>query len=263
MAPIATTSTFDATDDPSVLSEQELAEQEAYEIGDRLVSEHENQLLGKFNSVEELERAYSELERKLSQRGQEEPQEDLEEAEEEPEDESPDEEGSLLSRLFQEADEGEFSEETLALIDQTNQRDLINEFLAYREQNQPREAYEMSPQDVADMKGIVGGEQQYEAMCAWASENLPAEEVEVFDYVVTELGDPRAVYFAIQALNYRFREAAGYEPELLGGRAPSNSGDYFESHAQLVEALSDPRYERDPAYRASVEAKLERSGDLI
>lgn len=263
MAPIASTQTFDMTDDPSVLSEQELAEQEAYEIGDRLVSEQEQQLLGKFNSVEDLERAYEELERKLHARGQEEPQEDEEGYEEDQEDESPDEEDSLLLRVFQEADSGEFTEETLEALDQVNQRDLVNEFLAYREQSQPREAYEMTSEDVAEMKGLVGGEQQYDAMCAWASENLPAEEIEVFDFVVTELGDPRAVYFAIQALNYRFREAAGYEPELLAGRSPSNRGDYFESHAQLVEALSDPRYEKDPAYRAAVEAKLERSGDLI
>lgn len=270
MAPIASTQTFDMTDDPSVLSEQEQAEQEAYEIGDRLVSEHEGQLLGKFNSVEDLQQAYEELERRLHSKAQEEShvaaggnQEDEEGYEEEQEDEPLDEEDSLLSRVFQEADAGEFTEETLEALDGADPRDLINEFLAYREQNQSREVYEMTPEDVVEMKGIVGGEQQYDAMCSWAAENLPPEEVAVFDYVVTELGDPRAVYFAIKALNYSFREAAGYEPELLAGRTPSNSGDYFESHAQLIEALSDPRYEKDPAYRAAVEDKLERSGDLL
>lgn len=251
------------TDDPSVLSEQEQAEQEAYEIGDRLVSEHEGQLLGKFNSVEDLQQAYEELERRLHSKAQEEPQEGEEDPEEDQEGWPSDEEDSLLSRVFQEADAGEFTEETLEALDGTDPRDLVNEFLAYREQNQPRESYEMTPEDVAEMKSIVGGEQQYDAMCSWAAENLPPEEVEVFDYVVTELGDPRAVYFAIKALNYSFREAAGYEPELLAGRTSSNSGDYFESHAQLIEALSDPRYEKDPAYRAAVEDKLERSGDLL
>ena len=35
--------------------------------------------------------------------------------------------------------------------------------------------------------------------------------------------------------------------------------DAFESIAQVTEAMSDPRYDKDPAYRASVEKKIARS----
>lgn len=261
MAPIATTSTFDSTDNLEALSSQEQAEQEAYEIGDRLVSEHEGLLNGKFQTVEELQKAYEELERNFHKKNQQETSE--EEPQEEEEEDVEEEDGSLLSRLFEEADSGEFSEETLEALDSANPRELVNQFLEYRDQNGPREAYELTPQDVSEMKSIVGGEQQYEAMCSWAAQNLDPQEIEVFDYVVTELGDPRAVYFAIQAMNYKFREAAGYEPRLLSGRSASNKGDGFQSHAQLVAAMNDPRYDRDPAYRASIEARLERSGDLM
>lgn len=261
MAPIATTSTFDSTDNEVLVSAQEKADQEAYEIGDRLVTEQETLLANKYRSPEELEAAYLELQRKLGEReASEAPQEGQEEAPEAEESEEGPEGSDVLSRLSEAADAGEFPEELLAEIDSLNPRDLANLFLEYREQQQP---YALTESDVAEMKAIVGGEQQYQAMCQWAAENLDPQEVAVFDSVVTELQDPRAVYFAIQALNYRFREAVGYDPQLLTGRTPSDRGDVFQSHAQLVAAMQDPRYDKDPAYRQAVEQKLERSPDLV
>ena len=45
----------------------------------------------------------------------------------------------------------------------------------------------------------------------------------------------------------------------LQGKPPSNSGDVFRSQAEVVEAINDPRYDRDPAYRNDVLMRLERS----
>ena len=57
----------------------------------------------------------------------------------------------------------------------------------------------------------------------------------------------------------RYEAVNGYEGRRLTGKAADTSGDVFRSQAQLVEAMSDPRYDRDPAYRQDVVAKLERS----
>jgi hypothetical protein len=46
---------------------------------------------------------------------------------------------------------------------------------------------------------------------------------------------------------------------MLTGKAPSTKGDQFKSQAQVIEAMNDPRYEKDPAYRKEVADKLERS----
>ena len=46
---------------------------------------------------------------------------------------------------------------------------------------------------------------------------------------------------------------------MLTGKAPKSSGDVFRSQAEVVEAMSDPRYDRDPAYRNDVFEKLSRS----
>ena len=46
---------------------------------------------------------------------------------------------------------------------------------------------------------------------------------------------------------------------MLTGNAPKQSGDQFRSQAEVVQAMSDPRYDKDSAYRQDVMKKLERS----
>ena len=46
---------------------------------------------------------------------------------------------------------------------------------------------------------------------------------------------------------------------MLTGKAAQSSGDVFRSQAEVVKAMSDSRYEKDPAYRKDIYDKLERS----
>ena len=46
---------------------------------------------------------------------------------------------------------------------------------------------------------------------------------------------------------------------MLTGKAPSTTKDQFKSQAQLIEAMNDPRYDNDPAFRKEIADKLERS----
>jgi len=68
-----------------------------------------------------------------------------------------------------------------------------------------------------------------------------------------------AVKMAITGLHARYSAVEGREPKLIGGRAPKGSTDKFESTAQLVAAMSDPKYSTDPAYQRKVQEKLSRS----
>ena len=43
------------------------------------------------------------------------------------------------------------------------------------------------------------------------------------------------------------------------GNAPVSAKDVYRSQAELVAAMSDNRYDSDPAYRQDVIEKLERS----
>ena len=57
----------------------------------------------------------------------------------------------------------------------------------------------------------------------------------------------------------RYQNDNGYEGRMLQGKASKTSTDVYQSQAQLVAAMSDPRYDNDPAYRQDVIAKLDRS----
>ena len=105
---------------------------------------------------------------------------------------------------------------------------------------------------------MVGGEKAYKSMITWAGQNLSKAEIEMYDSVMGK-GDPNAIFFAVQALSSKYGDATGFEGQTLTGRASAQENEGFQSQAQLVEAMSDPRYDRDPAYRRSVLNKLANS----
>ena len=75
-------------------------------------------------------------------------------------------------------------------------------------------------------------------------------------------GNAKAIELAVAGLKAQMDNANGYEGRMLSGKSPRTSGDVFRSQAALVEAMNDPRYDNDPAYRQDVIAKLERSDNL-
>ena len=46
---------------------------------------------------------------------------------------------------------------------------------------------------------------------------------------------------------------------MLTGKTAAEKGDVFRSQAELVAAMSDRRYDSDPAYRQDIIEKLDRS----
>jgi hypothetical protein len=109
-----------------------------------------------------------------------------------------------------------------------------------------------------ELMKMVGGEKAYQSMISWAGQNLTKQEIEMYDSVMGK-GDPNAIFFAVQALNSKYSEAVGNDGQLLTGRGTADGGTGFRSQAELVQAMSDPRYDSDPAYRQDVIRKLERS----
>ena len=252
---MASTLTYDPSNDPQLLSEEEARDQESYEIGNQLQQEQDQLLAGKYRDAEELEQAYLELQRKFSSRDQ--TQNEAEPEVEQVEDEDPID-ISFLNQLASEADSGQFTDQTLQALEQMSASDIADMFLAYRQQQPDEPVYsQMSDQDVSELKGVVGGDEQYNQMIGWAAQNLSPEEIQVYDAVM-DRGDPQAIYFAIQALNYRYQESVGVDGRLLTGNA-AQTQDVFRSQAEVVRAMNDPRYENDPAYRQDIYNKLERS----
>ena len=131
---------------------------------------------------------------------------------------------------------------------------------AYIEQqsNQQAPAYEMSDQDISSIKGLVGGEAEYDTLVSWASDNLEPSSIDGFDSLI-ETGNYKAIELAVAGLAALYDAQFGSEGSMVTGRAPRSDGDSFKSQAEVVTAMSDPRYEKDPAYRQSIIDKLDRS----
>jgi hypothetical protein len=105
---------------------------------------------------------------------------------------------------------------------------------------------------------MVGGKKAYQAMIEWAGQNLSQGEIDMYDRVMGK-GDPSSIFFAVQALSGRFNDAVGSDGKLLTGRGSNSEESSFRSQAELVKAMSDPRYDKDPAYRQDVMRKLDNS----
>ena len=105
---------------------------------------------------------------------------------------------------------------------------------------------------------MVGGEKAYQSMINWAGQNLSKSEIEMYDSVMGK-GDPNAIFFAVQALAAKYGDATGSEGQMLSGKSAKSEDNSFQSQQELVQAMSDPRYDNDPAYRRSVLNKLANS----
>ena len=261
---MAETLTYDAGTD-TVSTEENLTtdEQDSLEVGSKLVDQQEQLLAGKYKNAEELEKAYIELQQKLGsdEKGESEP-EQTEETEELPEI-SP--EVQLISEASVEFDEkGELGAETLEKFQQMSSKDLVSAYMELQSlaANAPQATTQESPDltdaDVNSIKNSAGGEQEYSNLLNWAGQNLPQSTVEAFD-ALCDSGDVQSIQLAVSGLKAQYENANGYEGRMLSGKPPRSSGDVFNSQAQVVEAMSDPRYDKDPAYRQNIMLKLERS----
>ena len=238
-------------------------------------------LAGKYKSVEDLEKAYKELQTKLSRGQSTAPEaEDNNAADDETDgdDETDDKPagdareiyGDLIGGKLDEAginfqemnvrwqqsgtlESGDYDQ----LAEAGFNRDMVDAYLSGLQYKATQDTA-LSVKEVASIKESLGGEAEYNKMIQWAGENLAPEEIEGFNQIINSQ-PMAAVKMAVTGLHARYTAVEGREPKLIGGRASKGNTDKFESTAQLVEAMSDPRYSKDPAYQRKIQEKLGRS----
>jgi hypothetical protein len=246
------------TYDPTPADQPEFNEQEveALQVGEQAAQEQNQMLAGKFKDAEALEQAYIELQKKLGEPNNENETTEVR-REEGLQEQRNEEEVAFLDTLWNES-QSEYSEETLKALGEMDAKEIAQMYLEYRHANETQDAPEISPEIVSSLQDIAGGEEAYNQMINWAGQNLSKEEITMFDNVI-ERGDPQSCFFAIQSLTNRFQDAVGKDGNVLTGYAPQESADVFRSQAEVVAAMQDPRYDKDPAYRNDVFTKLNRS----
>ena len=105
----------------------------------------------------------------------------------------------------------------------------------------------------------AGGKERYAELIDWASKNLSDGEQTAFNNMV-DAGNADQSKFAVQGLMSRAGMANNpNQPELFQGTSDITPTDSYQSVSQVTDAMNDPRYEKDPAYRKKVTDKLGRS----
>ncbi len=254
---MAETLSYDPTPEAEVLSEEE---QDSLQVGQELKEQQEQLLAGKYKSAEELEKAYVELQKKLGEGSDEDEQGEAEPSEEEAPEVSPAQ--SLITDASAEyAENGQLSEEMMSKFSEMSSQDLVQAYIemqANAPQAEAAEPVELSDNDVNAIKNSVGGEAEYDKVIDWATTNLSESQIEAYDDIIST-GNTDVIQMMVDGLKAKYDAANGSEGRMLSGKAPNNSGDVFRSQQEVVAAIADPRYDRDPAYRNDILEKLERS----
>jgi hypothetical protein len=198
----------------------------------------------KFESPEEMAKAYKELQKKMSK-----PKAEKKEAK--AEDASPVEAttGAIDAARGEFAESGELSDKTFDALEQAGlPREFVEQYIAGQQA--------MSVQQAATIQESIGGAGNYEAMSEWAGENLADGDLDAFNDIV-EGGSVEQARVAVKGLYAQFQAAGGKGPSLVQGSTSGDAGvKPFGSTAQVTEAMRDPRYASDPAYRENVEKRM-------
>ena len=253
--------TYDPT--PADAPEFTEEEQDSLRVADEL-GEKENELLaGKYQSAEELEEAYLNLQKKLGSQDEDDEVEDTTLNE----DEYPEDVADGVDLIMNASEEywendGAISEETMNRFTEMSSSDLVNAYMALKERNPDLDgggySEDLTDAEMNQVYNSAGGEAEYKNLTSWAAQNLDEAKMDAFNDII-DRGNATSIQIAVAGLRAEYEAQEGYEGRMLTGKAARSSGDIFRSQAEVVQAMSDPKYDRDPAYRQDVYDKLERS----
>ena len=233
-------------------------EQDSLAVGEKLVEQQDQLLAGKYKDAQELEKAYMELQSKLGQQDKAETETASAEPEE-PEKPSLSEGATFINSAQEEWNQNnKLSDETLAKFAEMPSSDLLQAYIEANQNAEPPQAEDISESQINDIKQSVGGEKSYANVINWAKNNFTDVQTNAFDEIVNT-GSVEAIKLAVAGMKAQYDNANGVEGRMVTGKPPVNSGDIYRSQAELVAAMNDPRYDRDPAYRQDVIEKLDRS----
>ena len=226
-------------------------------------------ILGKFKSVEDLAASYKELEGKLGTVTEEDQPQTEEEQTETNETEFNAEEfyGDGLASVLEEVgidpqeisnrftESGEINEDDYTKLGEAGfSKQVIDTYLDGL-RGGATSGEDIATAQIQGIKDSIGGDDNYGKMVSWAIENLPAEEVKEFN-ALTETANATAIKFAVQGLYSQYNNAMGVEPNLVSGKASSSGPTPYRSTAEVVTAMSDPRYGKDVTYTEDVQRRL-------
>lgn len=191
----------------------------------------------KFNSAEDMAKAYSELEKKIGQ-----PQEKNDNSETVGEGQE-----TIQNASVEYFEKGELTEDTYeALAKAGLSRELVDSYVA------GQSALIQNEQDA--IRNVAGND--YDKMSQWAGKNLADDEMKAYNDAVTS-GTIDQAKFAVSGLYARYKAENGNQPTLTMGNTAGSGSMPFSDMQDVRRAMSDPRYKAgDKAYHAEVDRRL-------
>jgi len=225
----------------SIVAESETVE----ETETPIESERPEWLPEKFDTPEDMAKAYAEAEKKLS-----EPKDTKESKEAKPKETSEPSDNVISSASEEFSNKGELSDKTYESLEKAGlSRDMVNAYIAGQQS--------LVDAQTASIHNSVGGEAEYDAMARWAGENLADDELDAFNTIV-ESGTTSQANVAVKGLYAQYKALGGGEPSLeKGGTSAADAGAKpYASAAEVTRAMRDPKYAEDAGYRKLVEQRL-------
>lgn len=210
-------------------------------------SERPEWLDEKFESPEDLAKAYKELQQKQSKKETPKDEKKEDESTEEPVNTSTNQAVQKATEEFTET--GKLSDKAFIELDKAGiPREMVEQYI------QGQQA--ISTASALEIQESIGGNANYSAMSEWAGENLADGDLQAYNAIV-ERGTVEQARVAVKGMYAQFLAAGGKAPNLAQGATSGAAGaKAFGSAASMVEAMQDPRYKSDPAYREQVEKRI-------
>lgn len=101
----------------------------------------------------------------------------------------------------------------------------------------------------------IGGRESFDTVIKWAGENLSEDEISSINAV----RDINVMKIILKDLKTRMDDKEGIAPEYTKGDGGKPSIEIFRSQAEMFEAINDPKYKKDNAYRLDIQKKITAS----
>lgn len=252
--------------------EEFVQEQEAAQSNDKI--------LGKFNTQEDLAKAYTELEKRVGQQPKNEtPEPPVEQTDDNYTAEAASElygkeyvdalseKGVDMADIMKRADSGEdisANYDTLAEVFNVPKAVVENYVNAAQQTQMP--APGLTPEDGVEVRNAIGGDEAFAEVTQWAEKNIDKQTLDNYNKIADT--NKEAALWALKFFQSQMKSPGSVvEPKLYGGgNVPSQST--YESKQQVLDAMNKTNskgqrlYDVDEAYRDKV-AKILLNSDVF
>ena len=252
--------------------EEFVQEQEAAQSNDKI--------LGKFNTQEDLAKAYTELEKRVGQQPQNEtPEPPVEQTDDNYTAEAASElygkeyvdalseKGVDMADIMKRADSGEdisANYDTLAEVFNVPKAVVENYVNAAQQTQMP--APGLTPEDGVEVRNAIGGDEAFAEVTQWAEKNIDKQTLDNYNKIADT--NKEAALWALKFFQSQMKSPGSVvEPKLYGGgNVPSQTT--YESKQQVLDAMNKTNskgqrlYDVDEAYRDKV-AKILLNSDVF